>query len=306
MKKIVKNSDGKFICEDCGQSYGRLCDLSRHINAKHDNIENYYNRWIFEKDDNACKICTNTTVFISLSKGFKNTCSKECGDIYSWEMTKKSNIEKYGQCCILHRKDIHEKSRVTMKAKYGGEYSSQSKILMDKMKSTMKDKYGVEYAAQNQSILAKQQYTRKQKYKNGVYNEEKFRQTNMERYGVEYPQQNKEIFKKSQKTLFNVINYKNLDISYQASYELDFLEKFYDKIDIENGPSIPYLFEGNNKVYHSDFYIPSLNLVIEIKNSYLFKKDIKKIKEKEKATISNGFNYIIIIDKNYNEFLSQY
>jgi len=51
-------------------------------------------------------------------------------------------------------------------------------------------------------------------------------------------------------------------------------------------------------------YLAILNLVVEIKNSYLYKKDKLIIKEKEKYTILNGFKYIIIIDKNYEEFLN--
>lgn len=39
-----------------------------------------------------------------------------------------------------------------------------------------------------------------------------------------------------------------------------------------------------SKIYHDNFYIPSLNLVIEIKSSYILKLD-KEIKEKKKYNI---------------------
>jgi very-short-patch-repair endonuclease len=69
----------------------------------------------------------------------------------------------------------------------------------------------------------------------------------------------------------------------------------YDKLDIRRAPSINYKFNDKIKVYHPDFYIPSLNLIVEIKSSYFYKKYEEKIKSKEKGVISNGFNYIIIL-----------
>jgi hypothetical protein len=73
-----------------------------------------------------------------------------------------------------------------------------------------------------------------------------------------------------------------------------------------NAKSIKYLFENKEHWYHPDFFIPSLNLVVEIKNSYLFKRDFLQIQAKEKATIASGFKYIIIVDKDYTEFKKLY
>lgn len=94
--------------------------------------------------------------------------------------------------------------------------------------------------------------------------------------------------------------FRDTDLWYQGTYELDFLNKYYDKFsDLQRGPSIHYLYEGKNKVYHPDFYIPSLNLVVEIKSSWILNKDVE-IDEKKKATIARGFRYILILDKNYS------
>ena len=114
--------------------------------------------------------------------------------------------------------------------------------------------------------------------------------------------QNFEIFKKQFSILLREKQFRDTDLYFQSSYEVDFLEKFYDKIDIKNRPSIPYLFEGKNKVYHIDFYISSKNLIVEVKSTYYMNLYSFKNKAKEKATISNDFNYIIIVDKNYKEF----
>lgn len=91
-------------------------------------------------------------------------------------------------------------------------------------------------------------------------------------------------------------------IYYQGSYELDFLEKYYDKFpDIQRGPSIKYEYKGKKKVYHSDFYIPSKNLIIECKNNYLYKRDLEIILHKKETTINSGFNWVLVLDKNYNK-----
>lgn len=43
-------------------------------------------------------------------------------------------------------------------------------------------------------------------------------------------------------------------------------------------------------------------ILIGVKNSYLLKKDISKIKEKERAVIKKGYRYFLIVDKNYKKF----
>jgi len=171
-------------------------------------------------------------------------------------------------------------------------------------------KYGVKNISQLQHVKKKKEKTCLKN--NGAKNvlqlphvKELAEKAIFKKYGVRNPSQNKNIFQKQQKSRFSIKKFKDTNLTYQGSYELDFLEKFYDKIDIENGPSIPYLYEEKNKVYHSDFYIPSKNLVIEIKSDYILTLD-NAIKEKKKATISNDFNYILILNKNYSELEKLY
>ena len=221
---------------------------------------------------------------------------------FNTEKFKQTNLKRYGTTCVFQNKDIIKKIKETKKKRYKDEnYNNQSK----REKTNFK-KFGVKAPLQNSEIKEKTKNTNLKRYgqKCVFQNNEvkkKSKQTNLKRYGVEYPIQNKEIFKRGQKTRFLVHNFKDTNLTYQGSYELDFLEKFYDKIDINSGPSIPYLFEGKNKIYHSDFYISSKNLVVEIKSTYFNNLYIFKNQAKEKATISNGFNYILILDKNYSE-----
>jgi len=42
-------------------------------------------------------------------------------------------------------------------------------------------------------------------------------------------------------------------------------------------------------------------MIIEIKNSYLAKKDKERIQTKKEAIINEGYNFIMIINKDYKE-----
>ena len=166
-----------------------------------------------------------------------------------------------------------------MLEKYGVENSSQCPKIKNKKIRTNIEKYGVEYGFQNEEV------------------KEKIKKTNLEKYGVENPQQNINIFNKQQKSAFQMKKFENL--TYQSSYELDFINKYYNKINIVNGMTIRY---NENKVYFPDFYIPELNLIIEIKSDYTFNSDKEINIEKQKACLEQGYNFIFIINKNYTEF----
>ena len=50
MKKIRKNIEGHFICEECGKILYNIRGFSTHIQFNH-NKKNYYDKWIKEKGD---------------------------------------------------------------------------------------------------------------------------------------------------------------------------------------------------------------------------------------------------------------
>ena len=64
-------------------------------------------------------------------------------------------------------------------------------------------------------------------------------------------------------------NLKNESIMYQSKFELKFIRFCNEnKIIIENGPKISYEFNNKNRTYRVDFFIPRLNLLIEIKDNH--------------------------------------
>ena len=69
-----------------------------------------------------------------------------------------------------------------------------------------------------------------------------------------------------------------------------------------------YRYKDKNHFYMPDVFIPSMNLEIEIKSSVRMEKQNEESREKEiikdklMKSCSNLINYIIIYDKNYDEF----
>ena len=116
--------------------------------------------------------------------------------------------------------------------------------------------------------------------------------------------QNKDIFNKQQESGFRIKKHKKTGLSYRGTYEKHFLDFcFENSIVVENGPSVKFLFEGKNKVYHSDFYLREKNLIIEVKSDYYYKKYLEKNLAKQKSCIQQGYDFIFLINKEYDEFL---
>jgi len=225
---------------------------------------------------------------ISQSEGIKNvkceTMMKNYGVEYVFQSDKlqdnikKTKLKKYGDKNYTNR----EKSKETCLEKYGVENPSQSEEIKNKKIETCLKNYGVEYSSQCDEI------------------KDKMKKTCLEKYGVEYSIQNDDVYNKKISSGYNVKKFKNM--FYQGTYELDFLEKYYNRITISKIKSIKYDFDNNTKKYYPDFFIPKLNLIVEIKSDYYYNKQIEKNLAKQKACLEQGYNFIFIINKDYSNF----
>ena len=292
----------KFICKECRKEFNSLIGLNSHISQKH-NRKDYYDRWLKKDEDNLCKICRNFTEFIGLSKGYKNCCSKKCTLKYIDQQAKISLNIKYGGNTAFCKKETHEKSKITLLNKYGVNHNLKIPEVIENKKQTWLKNLGVDNPSKNNEIKEKKKKTCLKNYgiEYGFLDQEKCQKTLVKNYGVKNAMHDLGLFQKQQKKSYYSKKFKDTNIDYRGSYELDFLENFYDKIDIENAPPISYLFEERKHVYYPDFYILLLNLIIEIKSVYTLKED-KSIKNKKEACLKEEYNYIMILDKNYLEF----
>lgn len=213
------------------------------------------------------------------------------GASYSFNVTKiKSkiqniNLEKYGCITPFGNKDIQNKSKKIILEKYGVENVFQSEEVKNKIKKTNLKRYDKEY------------YSQSIDFKN------KSKETSMRKYGVSYPMQNIDIFNLQKKSAFKTRHHN--DLKYQGTYELDFL-KFCDenKIEVIDGIMINYEHNGKNRKYYSDFYLPKYRLICEIKSTYIFELEKDKNLLKREFSISSGYNFLFIMDKNYDELIN--
>jgi len=263
MKDFKKNHDGYFICEICEKICKNESSLGNHIKTHCTKFE-YYTKYIFENNEGYCVNCKKLVNIKGTS--IRKFCSHKCALTFN-------------NLLYLNSQSSHDKAKTTFFNKFGS-YPMGNIVIKEKRENNNLEKYGVKYTLQLDSV------------------KETRRKSNILKYGVENVSQDIEIHERALKRSYKLKQFKDTDIWYQGSYELDFLEKYYNIYpDIIRGKSIKYEFQGKIRVYHPDFYIPSLNLIVECKCTYLYNKDKDKIVAKEKATINSGFNYKLILDK---------
>jgi hypothetical protein len=227
------------------------------------------------------------------------------------EKTKKTNIERFGFYSPMQSEEIKTKTINTNFNKYGFSNPMKNKDIKIKLKKSILEKYGVESFAQTEIFKIKFKATCNKKYgcDNVFQNEEikyKIKQTLIEKYGVDNPTKNPEIFTKSQKNSYKIIKHNDIDISYQGTYELDFINFcIKNEIKFEKGPTIDYTLNGVERKYHSDFYIPDINLICEVKSIWTYNKDLEENLAKSLFSEKSGYLFLFVIDKNY-EKLKEY
>lgn len=207
-------------------------------------------------------------------------CKGKCANI----KRENTNEELYGVKNCFQNYDKKDKAKDTMIKKYGVDHNMKTKKCLDDRKKTYLKNYGVDNPSKSKII------------------KEKKEKTCLINFGVKSPLQNSDVFKRNRLSAYRINNY-NETITYQGSYEFDFLNTYYDKILIINPNfTINYTIDDISHKYHPDFYCEDYNLIVEIKSDYTYNKEIDKNLAKEKYSLLNGYNFIFIINKDYFEF----
>lgn len=207
------------------------------------------------------------------------------------------------------RKCAAVKVKNTCMKKYGVTNVSKSQTIIDKIKNVFLEKYGVDNIMNLEETRQKiknvflEKYGHNHPMKNKEFLKE-FKRKNLEETGYETPFESDKV----QKGIFSsgrkMKLHESLNLYYQGTYEKDFLDICKDLNIVVSKPKyIRYFFDGKTRRYFPDFYIEKLNLIIEVKSDYYYNMFLEMNKAKEKYVIDKGFNYIIIMNKNYDEFL---
>lgn len=156
----------------------------------------------------------------------------------------------------------------------------------------------------------------KEKYK------EEFRKRMISKYGkvslLNDPEQQRKML--AQRKISGQYVWSNHEgsVTYTGSYELDFLEFLdnclnynYTDIMAPSPHTYYYEYEGEKKFYIPDFFIPSINVEIEIKdggnnpNKHHKIQEVDKVKEhlKDEVMKTGVFHYVKIVNKENERFL---
>lgn len=144
---------------------------------------------------------------------------------------------------------------------------------------------------------------------------DRIKATNIKKYGVEFVMQDSTIFELCRKNShrFKFATIHGRLFSHLQGYEPQGI--FYlieqmgiDVNDIQTGRTIPkikYCFDNQTKIYFPDLFIPSKNLLIEIKCEYTYNKELEKNKAKRDATLKSEYDYLTIIFNNNGKDISR-
>ena len=228
---------------------------------------------------------------------YKQTCLKKYGVSNPFKL-EKTKINS-------HSKEAKEKQRKTCLKKYGVENSFQSIEVRNKYKENYKRKYGVENPFQNKEIIKKIKQTCLKKYGVDIASKsdivkEKYKQTCLKRYGVESTFQNEEILNKGKQTCLKRYGYdraiKNPIISNKAINKRIMNgtwssskpeEELYLYIK-EKFPDVKRQYKDKVRYpYFCDFYIPELDLFLELNGTWTHGKHPYDMNSKEDNTMLN-------------------
>ena len=310
------------VCKICGEICKTKKGVSIHIRKHNISAQEYYDKFIKTDQNGKCLVCGNSTKWNKQDRYYRIYCSKECkmSDEHNIiEKRKMTCIEKYGVDNPLKNEDIKRKGQYTSLIKYGYINPMKNKNCYQKARNTCLLKYGVKYPQQLDEVKNKIKETNLERYdsicaSNNKEIREKINGECFKKYGVEHHIQRPDIQRKQLLTMRLRKNYilpSGRSIILRG-YEPDFLKYVFsnsllkeDEIDY-NPMGIIYYMNSEKHYYYPDFYIPKFNLIVEIKSWYTRYKLDSYFQNKREATINQGFNYICIVDSNYNEFRDKY
>ena len=228
----------------------------------------------------------------------KQTCIEKYGVEHytNREKSKQTCLEKYGVESNLNIPEVKEKIKQTCLEKYGVEYILQSKEFREKSKQTCIEKYGVEFSAQADVVKEKIKQTCLEKY--GVPNGgcskeslEKIKQTCLKRYGVPNGGGSKQ-------SLDKIANTKRKNHSFTTSKPE---ENLYQEIK-SIYPSVIRQYKESRYPYNCDFYIPDLDMFIELQGSWTHGKHPYNEKSNQDQLILNKWKSRLL--DNYGFYLT--
>lgn len=187
----------KVICSICNSEFNTRGGLVAHLIGKHKfkpiDIKIYYDTNFKKYKEGICH-CGNNTEFISMTRGYRKTCSRSCACKIGHKHMLSVIKEKYGVDNISQAQSIKDKKSLTCMKNYGVSNYMQSKEGKEKLKN--RNPFlnpDIQESIQQNNILL---YGGKSPMCSSIVIE-KSRKTSIEKYGTSHPMKNTSVCNKA-------------------------------------------------------------------------------------------------------------
>lgn len=276
-----------FECKECGEVIkGSSENVWKHIHYKHGYKDIHEYNHVYEKK--LCKCgCGKYTLYSNARKMF-NDYIKGHYVVWNKDMTKNTHpgVKKISDSNKGKKLSPDHKRQLLELIKRLSNDPEHKKFKYEKTKEAILKKYGVENPFSLDFV------------------KNKIKKTNLKKYGVENVMQNPNIqeksFKNAKKYDYYVDDIGNkFRMQGYEIYALQYLFELYGKenlvLERKNVPIINYKFKKIKRKYFPDFFVPLHNVIIEIKSTFTYKKDLKKNIEKFKACTKEGYSLLLLV-----------
>lgn len=290
------NIEPRCVCGYCHERPSFYRGKFLEYASGHDRFKWKVDQYIKKFGIPKCKTCGKD---VNFKRGVPNIyCDSKCRpSCWNQDQVNKTVKEKYGVDNVMFVEEFRNNSLIRAKNAWVLDYHK----ILDKKKKTTFEIYGVEFASQCESVKIKQSESVMKLYGVSHYSKtDKFRNETSKRMMLNNPYNCIDKWKNNAPK-----KYKSTDLSYQSSYEYDFLE-FCESHNvlhlIKKSPSFRYMHKDS---YHFPDYLYNNDTVIEIKSKWIL--DIQGgeyiINEKIKSVEYSGeYKYLLILDKDYLQF----
>ncbi|WP_407305364.1 hypothetical protein [Acinetobacter sp.] len=214
----------------------------------------------------------------AFSKGYNEFCCCKCAQLS--EKTRANYtatmVETYGVTSNFAIPEVIENKKKTWMKTLGVDNPAKSTVVQQKITKTMDERFGPD--------------ARKNSFSRNMYSV----------YGVSNWTQVPEIYNtfaiKNSNKKYTCQSGKTIHVQGYEPWALNILFETYDEADVQCHlavPSIRYNYEGVDRFHYPDIFIPSRNLIIEVKSGYTFKAMKEMCIAKGNAAIVQGYDYEI-------------
>lgn len=282
------------------------------------NLENIFEESSLYEDDSYAEIgfriandiierpmCPCGVRVIFKQNEYQEFCSNSCQAKYNAKRRLSTYKKNTGYSHPHKNPEVRNIMKQRCLEKFGVEHQWKNKEIREKCSTTCLEKYGHDNPLKVRHIKNQIRKTCEVRY-GGVWNasleiKQKSENTCLKRYGVRNIMQTGIIPNGYRWKQFVMPSGKIVKVQGYENRYLPVLINMFGEDDIivhsPEMPKIKYHYKDKEHYYFPDFYIPSRNLIIEVKSEYTLKCNLDRNKAKFKAVKEQGFNFKLKVYK---------